>query len=100
MSFSNISELLDVDLNNNNNQNHNQNNGLNKYQKSLSGLALSNTSELEIKNLLRQVDQMIHYKKLRWERHKQEMDDKLQAKEQESTKCRLALEKKNAEVKN
>jgi len=48
-----------------------------------SGLALSNTSELEIKNLLKQIDTMIHHKKLRWERQKQDLDNKLQLREQE-----------------
>jgi hypothetical protein len=63
-----------------------------------SGLALSNTSELEIKNLLKQIDTMIHHKKLRWERQKQDLDNKLQLREQEFQLQKTALEQKNEEV--
>ena len=63
-----------------------------------SALALSNTSELEIKNLLKQVDSMIHHKKLRWERQKQDLDNKLIAKEQENQAQKMTLEQKNIEV--
>ena len=66
--------------------------------KTRSALALSNTSELEIKNLLKQIDTMIHHKKLRWERQKQDLDYKLQVKEQESESHKTALEQKNVEV--
>ncbi len=63
-----------------------------------SALALSNTSELEIKNLLKQVDSMIHHKKLRWERQKQDLDNKLISKEQENQAQKMTLEQKNIEV--
>lgn len=65
---------------------------------SRSALALSNTSELEIKNLLKQIDTMIHHKKLRWERQKQDLDTRLQIKEQEYESQKTALEQKNVEV--
>ena len=65
---------------------------------SRSALALSNTSELEIKNLLKQVDTMIHHKKLRWERQKHELDNKLVLKEQEYSNQKAELEQKNNEV--
>ena len=41
---------------------------------------------------------MIHHKKLRWERQRQELDNKIQLKEQESQMHRAAIEQKNAEV--
>lgn len=41
---------------------------------------------------------MIHHKKLRWERQKQDLDTKLQIKEQEYESQRTALEQKNVEV--
>ncbi len=63
-----------------------------------SALALSNTSELEIKNLLKQVDTMIHHKKLRWERQKTDLDNKLHLKEQEYEAQRAELEQKSNEV--
>lgn len=59
---------------------------------------MSNTSELEIKNLLKQVDTMIHHKKLRWERQKQELDNRLQMKEQEFETQKSTLDQKNFEV--
>ena len=63
-----------------------------------SALALSNTSELEIKNLLKQIDTMIHHKKLRWERQKQELDNKLQLKEQELINLKSSVEQKNNQI--
>jgi hypothetical protein len=63
-----------------------------------SALALSNTSEVEIKTLLAQVDTMIHHKRLKWERQKQELDNKMLAKEQENMAQKAALEQKNNEV--
>ena len=66
--------------------------------RSRSALALSNTSELEIKNLLKQVDTMIHHKKLRWERQKHELDNKLVLREQEYSNQKAELEQKNSEV--
>ena len=69
-----------------------------KYYRS--ALALSNTSELEIKNLLKQVDTMIHHKKLRWERQKQELDNKLNLREQEFENQKTTLEQKNNEVES
>ncbi len=59
---------------------------------------MSNTSELEIKNLLKQIDTMIHHKKLRWERQKQDLDNKLQLREQEFQLQKTAFEQKNEEV--
>lgn len=59
---------------------------------------MSNTSELEIKNLLKQIDTMIHHKKLRWERQKQDLDIKLQLKEQEFQLLKSSIEQKNNEV--
>ena len=59
---------------------------------------MSNTSELEIKNLLKQIDSMIHHKKLRWERQRQDLDNKLQMREQEYQLQKNALEQKNQEV--
>ncbi len=53
---------------------------------------------MEIKNLLKQVDTMIHHKKLRWERQKQDLDNRLQIKEQDLDSQRTALEQKNYEV--
>lgn len=41
---------------------------------------------------------MIHHKKLRWERQRQELDNKIQLKEQEAQMHRAAIEQKNAEV--
>ena len=67
--------------------------------KTRSGLALSTTSEIEIKNLLKQIDGMIHHKKLRWERQKQELDNKIYQKEQESQIQRTSLDQKNLEVR-
>ena len=43
---------------------------------------------------------MIHHKKLRWERQKQELDNKMQLKEQENMVQKAALEQKTYEVKN
>lgn len=63
-----------------------------------SALALSHTSEIEIKNLLKQIDTMIHHKKLRWERQKQELDNKMLVKEQENSIQKAALEQKTYEV--
>jgi hypothetical protein len=77
-------------INNNNNNNKNER----------SALALSNTSELEIKNLLKQVDTMIHHKKLRWERQKQELDNKLNLREQEFENQKTTLEQKSNEVES
>jgi hypothetical protein len=59
---------------------------------------LSNTSELEIKSLLKQIDTMIHHKKLRWERQKQDLDNKLTLKEQEMQTQKASIEQKNLEV--
>lgn len=85
MSYSNISDMISELNKDGNNQ-----------QKS--ALALSNTSELEIKNLLKQVDSMIYHKKLRWERQKQDLDNKLIAKEQENHSQKMSLEQKNIEI--
>ena len=74
------------------------NNNNNKNERS--ALALSNTSELEIKNLLKQVDTMIHHKKLRWERQKQELDNKLNLREQEFENQKTTLEQKSNEVES
>lgn len=63
-----------------------------------SALALSNTSELEIKNLLKQVDTMIHHKKLRWERQRHDLDSKLHLKEQEFANQKSDLVQKNNEI--
>ncbi len=63
-----------------------------------SALTLSNTSELEIKSLLKQVDTMIHQKKLRWERQKQELDAKLHTRELEYRSQKAELEQKSSEV--
>lgn len=41
---------------------------------------------------------MIHHKKLRWERQKQEMDNKLQLKEQEFQIQKDTINQKNIEV--
>ena len=41
---------------------------------------------------------MIHHKKLRWERQKQDLDNKLIAKEQENQAQKMTLEQKNIEV--
>ena len=41
---------------------------------------------------------MIHHKKLRWERQKQDLDHKLQVKEQEFQTQKMSLEQKNVEV--
>jgi hypothetical protein len=48
--------------------------------------------------LLAQVDTMIHHKRLKWERQKQELDNKMLAKEQENIAQKAALEQKNNEV--
>ncbi len=41
---------------------------------------------------------MIHHKRLKWERQKQELDNKMLAKEQENIAQKAALEQKNNEV--
>ena len=41
---------------------------------------------------------MINHKKLKWERQKQELDIKMEAKEQENLIQRAQLEQKNNEV--
>jgi hypothetical protein len=41
---------------------------------------------------------MIHHKKLRWERQKQDLDNKLQLREQEFQLQKTAFEQKNEEV--
>ena len=41
---------------------------------------------------------MIHHKKLRWERQKQDLDNRLQLKEQETFSQKSALDQKSAEV--
>jgi hypothetical protein len=41
---------------------------------------------------------MIHHKKLRWERQKQDLDNKLIAREQENQAQKMTLEQKNIEV--
>jgi hypothetical protein len=41
---------------------------------------------------------MIHHKKLRWERQKQELDNKLQMRDQEFQLQKTSLEQKNEEV--
>ena len=43
---------------------------------------------------------MIHHKKLRWERQKQELDNKIHQKEQELQMQRSTLDQKNLEVRN
>lgn len=53
---------------------------------------------MEIKNLLKQIDTMIHHKKLRWERQKQELESKLTLKEQEFQQQKAFIDQKNAEV--
>jgi hypothetical protein len=73
---------------------------INNNKNERSALALSNTSELEIKNLLKQVDTMIHHKKLRWERQKQELDNKLNLREQEFENQKTTLEQKSNEVES
>jgi len=59
---------------------------------------LSQTSELEIKQLLKQIDTMINHKKLKWERQRLEMDARIQVKEQEAHMQLKAIEQKNLEV--
>lgn len=43
---------------------------------------------------------MIHHKKLRWERQKQELDNKLNLREQEFENQKTTLEQKNNEVES
>ncbi|RNA06011.1 centrosomal of 63 kDa isoform X2 [Brachionus plicatilis] len=89
-TYSNISDIL-LELNNRDAANGSS-------QKS--ALALSNTSELEIKNLLKQIDTMIHHKKMRWERQRQEMDNKLQLREQELVNLKNSIEQKNSQIEH
>ena len=46
------------------------------------------------------MDTMIHHKKLRWERQKQELDNKLNLREQEFENQKTTLEQKNNEVES
>ena len=69
-----------------------------KINRLRSALTLSNTSELEIKSLLKQIDAMINQKKLRWERQRQELDNKIFLKEQEIQMQKGAMEQKSQEV--
>ena len=48
--------------------------------------------------MLKQIDTMINHKKLKWERQKQELDIKMEAKEQENLIQKAQLEQKNNEV--
>ena len=46
------------------------------------------------------MDTMIHHKKLRWERQKQELDNRLNLREQEFENQKTTLEQKNNEVES
>jgi len=66
--------------------------------RSVSGIALSQTSDFEIKEMLKQIDAMINQKKLKWERQRQEMDARIQSHEHEAQMHANAIEQKNLEV--
>ena len=63
-----------------------------------SGLTLSNSSELEIRNLLKQVELQVANKKLKWEKQKQESEHRLRVKEQELHKLETTVQEKDAQV--
>lgn len=58
-----------------------------------SGLAMSNLSQVELKNILDQLDKKIDQKRLRWETQKKELETKLEI-------SARALEDKNNEIEN
>lgn len=61
------------------------------FDQGRSGLALSNLSQLELKNMLDELNKKIEQKKLRWESQKKDLETKLELN-------RESLEQKNNEV--